>query len=305
MPTEAGPKPNLFIVGAQKSGTSALTGWLAQHPQVYMSFPKEPGYLAFGKHGYPYKDGSGKDAPASQYVVTDEGAYLNLFANATPRQSIVGEASTWYFALPGMAEKIKAYSSKAKIIVMLRDPVERAYSAWCHAKSDSLEPCESFSAALAQESGRGDVEFLLRYRRMGLYSEALAEYQSAFSPAQLLILFYDDLRVNPPLLWQQVCVFLSINPIPTPAFEHRYNRTGQPRNRLVHRLLRSYRLKRLVRSFLPHRLSISLKQRVDTANLQEFPAIDATSKAELKAYFRSDIEQLSRLTQRDLSAWLN
>ena len=101
MPIET--RPNLFIVGAQKSGTSALAGWLGQHPQVCMSFPKEPGYLAFGERGYPFPDGYGKPAPASGYVVRDERAYLNLFAHATPDQHIRGEASTWYFALPGMA----------------------------------------------------------------------------------------------------------------------------------------------------------------------------------------------------------
>jgi hypothetical protein len=302
MPTKA--RPNLFIVGAQKSGTSALAGWLGQHPQVYISFPKEPGFLAFGENGYPYKDGYGNDAPASQYVVTDERAYLALFANATPKQTILGEASTWYFAIPGVAHKIKVYNPGAKLIVILRDPVERAYSAWCHARSDLLEPCDSFSTALAMESQRGEVEFLLRYRRMGLYSEALADYQAAFSAEQLLVLFYDDLHFNPAGTWQQVCEFLGIDATQKPVFEHRYNRSGQPRHRNLHRLLRSHRLKRLVRSFLPHKLAISLKQQVDNINLQQFPAMDAASRAELMAYYRPDIEQLSKLTKRDLIAWL-
>jgi len=302
MPTEA--RPNLFIVGAQKSGTSALAGWLQQHTQVYLSFPKEPGFLAFGENGYPYKDGYGNDAPANQYVVTDERAYMDLFANATPEQTILGEASTWYFAIPGMAHKIKAYSPRAKLVVILRDPVERAYSAWCHARSDLLEPCENFSTALAMESQRGEVEFLLRYRHMGLYSQALAEYQAAFSVAQLLVLFYDDLQLNPAGTWQQVCGFLGIDATQKPVFEHRYNRSGQPRHRVLHRLLRSHRVKRLVRSVVPHNLAIRVKQQVDSINLQEFPAMDAASRGELREYFRTDIERLSQLTKRDLITWL-
>jgi hypothetical protein len=302
MPTDA--KPNLFIVGAQKSGTSALAGWLGQHPQVYISFPKEPGFLAFGERGYPYKDGYGNDAPASRYVVNSERAYLALFANATPGQAIIGEASTWYFAIPGMARRIKNYNPDAKIIVILRDPVERAYSAWCHARSDQLEPCENFSTALALEEQRGEVEFLLRYRRMGLYSEPLAEYQAAFPSGQLLVLFYEDLRVNPSDTWQRVCDFIGIDARQAPDFGHRYNRSGQPRHRFLHDLLRSHRLKRLVRPVLPHKVALSLKQQVDTLNLREFPAMDAASRAELREYYRGDIEQLSRLTKRDLVAWL-
>ena len=302
MPTEA--KPNLFIVGAQKSGTSALAGWLRQHPQVFMSFPKEPGFLAFGESGYPYRDGHGKPAPASQYVVTDARAYASLFADVPAQKRIIGEASTWYFGIPGVSRAIKSYNPLAKVIVILRDPIARAYSAWCHARSDFLEPCDSFAAALALESERGEVEFLLRYRHMGLYSSALAEYQGLFSPAQLLVLFYEDLHSNPPALWQRVCTFLAIDPTVTPLFSQRYNRSGQPRNRILHSLLRSHQLKRVVRSILPHSISMRLKQQVDNVNLAEFPVMDEGSRRELKAYYQRDIEQLSELTKRDLSAWL-
>lgn len=303
MPTEN--RPNLFIVGAQKSGTSALAAWLGQHPNVCMSFPKEPGFLAFGENGYPYRDGYGNPAPASQYVVSDERAYLDLFAQATPQQWVSGEASTWYFALPGMARKIKAYNPDAKIIVILRNPVERAYSAWCHARSDRLEPCESFAAALAQEAQRGEVEFLLRYQRMGLYSEALTEYQGVFPTTQLLVLFYDDVRSDPLAVWRKVCAFLGIDDAHTPAFEHRYNRSGQPRNRFVHSLLRSHRLKRIVRAVLPHRLAMRAKQRVENVNLEQFPVMDESSRAALREYYRRDILQLSQLTNRNLATWLH
>ncbi|HEY6131530.1 MAG TPA: sulfotransferase [Halioglobus sp.] len=302
MPTET--RPNLFIVGAQKSGTSALAGWLSQHTEVLMSFPKEPGFLAFRESGYPYRDGYGKPAPASQYVIRNEPAYFKLFSHATPQQRIIAEASTWYFAIPGTARKIKTFNPEARIIVILRNPVERAYSAWCHARSDQLEPCASFAAALQLESQRGEVEFLLRYRRMGLYSQALEEYLDIFPAPQLLVLFHDDLRSDPLAMWRKVCVFLGIDHSKAPVFGRQYNRSGLPRNRFLHGVLRSHRLKRFVRDLLPHRFTIGLKQRVDNLNLQNFPVIDAASRAELKEYYRPDIQQLSLLTKRDLVAWL-
>ena len=113
MPTDR--RPNFFIVGAQKSGTSALVGWLGRHPQVFMSFPKEPGYLAFGDRGYEFPDGYGRRAPAGDYVIDNEADYLDLFSQASDQHRILGEASTWYFSLPGMADKIKAYSPDARI----------------------------------------------------------------------------------------------------------------------------------------------------------------------------------------------
>ena len=70
MPTEK--RPNLFLVGAQKAGTSALAGWLREHPEVCMSFPKEPGYLAFGEQGYIFPDGNGQPAPASRYELASQ-----------------------------------------------------------------------------------------------------------------------------------------------------------------------------------------------------------------------------------------
>ncbi|MEZ5571304.1 MAG: sulfotransferase [Halioglobus sp.] len=297
-------RPNLFIVGAQKSGTSALAGWLSQHPQVLMSFPKEPGFLAFGSNGYTYPDGWGRPAPAKQYVVTDERAYLDLFSRASSQQHVIGEASTWYFALPGMAHKIHDFNPDAKIIVMLRNPVERAYSAWCHAKGDELEPCENFASALALETQRGEVEFLLRYRYMGLYSEALADYQAVFPAAKLLVLFHDDVRADVLPVWQQVCSFLNIDPAQVPNFAHRYNPSGQPRIRLLHKLLRSHRIRRFVRILVPRAVAIETKQRLDSINLQKYPPIDSESRAELQAYFHTDIQKVSQLTNRDLSSWL-
>ena len=302
MPTEN--CPNLFIVGAQKAGTSALAGWLSQHPQVYISFPKEPGFLAFGTDGYTFSDGYGNAAPASRYVVRDHDSYLALFAGAHAEHRIIGEASTWYLSIPGTAQKLQDYNPRARIILVLRNPVERAYSAWCHARGDRLEPCESFADALALEEQRGEVEFLLRYRRMGLYAQALEEYLDAFGTGQVLVMFHDDMRGDPVTFWEQVCDFLQIDASAEPPFNFRYNRAGEPRSRLLQRLLRSHRVKQTVRRLLPHRVSLSIKNRLDDANLRDFPPMDNAVRDELRDYYRDDIRRLAALTDRNLEAWL-
>jgi len=306
MPTDPSTekRPNFFIAGAQKSGTGGVAVWLNEHPQVFMAFPKEPGYLAFGSNGYPFLDGYGRIAPANDYVVTDEQAYLRLFATATPGETVLGEASTWYFAVPGVAQRIRQFSPEAKILLILRNPVDRAYSAWCHARRDELEPCADFARALELEEGRGDVEFLLRYRRMGRYSDSLAEYQSVFDAEHLKVCLYEDLLGDPEQFWQQLCAFLGIEQMESVPRQRRLNRSGQPRFRALHRLMKSHRLRRAVARAMPRGVAARIKETLDEANLRQFPPLDERTRAELQDYYRKDIEELSRLTGRDLSAWL-
>lgn len=302
MPTER--RPNLFIVGAQKSGTSALAGLLDKHHEVVMSFPKEPGYLAFGEAGYWYPDGNGKRGPAWDWVVRSEAEYLDLFAEATPRHSVLAEASTWYFALPGMARRLHDYNPDTRIVVSLRNPVDRAYSAWCHARRDDQEPCEDFAQALAAEEERGEVNHLLRYHFMGRYSEPLREYQSIFNASQLLVLFYDDFRNSPEQVWDSLCEFLQIDNRLGMPVNQTYNRSGQPRSRAVQAILRSHGVKAFMRKILPQSLLVSMKQQVDNINLKQFPPMDEGVRAELKEYYRQDVEELMKLTGRDLAHWL-
>ena len=110
--------PNLFIVGAMKSGTSSLHNYLATHPEIYMSEFKEPQYFA----------DLGKDISRNQFPT--EEAYLSLFKNAG-NAKIIGESSTNYSKIPeftGVPQRIKAFSPEAKIIYIMRDPIERALS---------------------------------------------------------------------------------------------------------------------------------------------------------------------------------
>jgi len=303
MPTER--RPNLFIVGVQKSGTSALAGMLGHHPEVYMSFPKEPGFLAFGADGYPFPDGYGCPAPASEWVVSDARSYLGLFAGATSRHRVLGEASTWYFPLPGMAGRLHDYNPRAKIIVIFRDPADRAYSAWCHARRDKLEPCADFREALSREKTRGEVEFLLRYHFMGRYSASLDEFMRVFDSSALQMLFYEDLRDDPESTWREVCRFLEIDTSLAMPAARGYNRSGQPRSRHVQRLMRSHRLKAISRRIVPLPALLWLKQQVDDVNLRRFPPLDCEIRRELQDYYREDIHALMKLTRRNLDRWLS
>ena len=302
MPTEK--RPNLFLVGAQKSATSAMAGWLKGHPQAFMSFPKEPGYLAFGEGGYDFPNAYGRPGSAAQYVVRSESEYLDLFAEAQPEHKVIGEASTWYFAEPGMARRLDEFSPGCKVIVSLRDPAERAYSAWCHARGRDIDPCQTFAESLAAESERKQMEHLLRYHEMGRYCWALKEYREVFDPDRFLVLFYQDIQADPLGEWRKICAFLDIDASHEPRFEQRYNTSGIPRLRFMNTIMRSHRVKTWARRFLPHGLAVSVKNRVEQVNLQDFPPLSDADRAYLRDYYRDEVLELQQLTGRDLTEWL-
>ena len=302
MPTET-RRPNLFLVGAQKSGTTTLAVMLRQHPEVFMSTPKEPGYLAFGEAGYTGLDGYGRLAHAASWVVRSEADYLDLFRDADGRQNVLGEASTWYLSESGCAERLRDYSPEARIVMILRQPAERAYSAWSHARRDGEEPCERFADALDAEAIRNNPSHLLRYREMGHYARYLRHYLEVFGRERVLVLFYEDLRDHPERLWRQCCDFLGIQAIPAPT-AHRQNRSGMPRSRLLHKVLRAEGFKRAIKALLPLGFTAWVKGQVDAVNLQKLPPMDAGDKARLTAEFAEEIRELEALTGRDLRHWL-
>ncbi len=303
MPTEP-RRPNLFLVGAQKSGTTTLAVMLANHPEVFMSAPKEPGFLAFGERGYTGVDGHGRTARAQSWVVDSQADYLGLFRDAPPGARWLGDASTWYLSEPGAAERIHAFSPDARIIAIFRHPADRAYSAWCHARRDEEEPCEEFAAALDMEAQRDNASHLLRYREMGRYASQLRRYIELFGRNRVLVLFYEDLRDDPEALWRRCCDFLALDKNARVPAAHRQNRSGQPRSRLLYRLLRSQRFKTAMKRLLPLRFTAWAKNRLDALNMRRFPPIPRDQRERLTREFEGEIRELMVLSGRDLSHWL-
>lgn len=158
--------------------------------------------------------------------------------------------------------------------------------------------------ALDVEQRRGEVEFLLRYRRIGMYGEALREYQSMFDPSYLMILFYEDFAGDDAVLWSKLCTFLNIDTLGRVPPQCRLNQSGQPGSRLLQYLLKSYRLRRVVRSVVPYRGAALVKEKLDSINLKRLPALDGASRVSLQQFYREDIEEFSRLTGRDLKTGL-
>ena len=139
--------PDYLLIGAAKSGTTAVARYLQQHPEVFLTEPKEPRYFAFA--------GSSLEIPGlpksrRREYYTDEASYLALYSGAGGKKA-AGEASVSYISEAGTAERIYARVPEVKILAILRDPVERAYSNFLFLRALGLEPIADFEEALAAE----------------------------------------------------------------------------------------------------------------------------------------------------------
>ncbi len=143
--------PNFLVIGATKSGTTSLYTYLKQHPEVYMPM-KEPNFFALEGREPPFFRGPEGWKEPSQKRITDLEGYRTLFAGASGEKAM-GEVSPLYLYAPQAAYRIRRYVPEAKLVAILRNPVERAYSAYMHLVREDREPL-GFAEALKEEERR-------------------------------------------------------------------------------------------------------------------------------------------------------
>ncbi len=293
--------PNFLIIGAPKAGTTTLNFALAQHPEVYMCPVKEAGF--FWAYGQDIRlQGQGFEKLLNR-LVTDLDEYQKLFDGVTTQKAI-GESSVRYLASPQSPQLIHRFIPHAKLIVILRQPAERAFSAFAHNLRDGLESCADFAEAIAQDrQGLRDNWLFCRYLNRGFYSQSLKRYLEYFDRSQLHISLMEDLKDDPYGLMRSLFQFLEVDDAFVPDLTHKHNVSGVIRNPLLRFLwTRSNRLRVALRPYLPPRLRHAAFEWV-IQDVEKLP-FPAELRAELTEYYRQDILQLQDLLQRDLSHWL-
>jgi len=305
--------PNFLIIGAQKSGTTALYHYLKQHPEVYMSPLKEPGFFAFEGQQPAFTNLKGELSKTSRTSITSLADYQALFQGRRGEKA-AGEASIVYLFVPATAACIKQYLPEVRLIAMLRNPIDRAYSAFTHALRDNLETVRDFERALELEESRirNNCEFLFRYTSMGFYYAQLKRYFDVFDRDQIRVYLYDDLRTDLPGTLHDIFRFLGVDARFTPDMSALHNASGVPKNRLLHRatnvlLLKSDRARRLPEPFkvvLSSPFVSRTATKVRAGNLTK-PPFPGQAREALGAVFREDILRLQDLLARDLSPWLS
>lgn len=279
--------PNFFLVGAQKAGTTAVSRFLDQHPDVFVSPVKEPRYFALADES---RDFTGPDDPADRFDCTREEDYVQLFSGADGEEA-VGEASTLYLYHRAAAENIRRRVPHARLIAILRQPVDRAYSNFLHCRRLGQEPHEDFLDALKAEGSRTRRGWgpHWHYQRKGRYSGQLARYFGRFPREQILVVTYDELRREPIGLLQRIYRFLEVDDGFLPDTEERWNRGGIPYSVRLQRALRlPGPLTSLVGRLLPESAKRKIKHAIHTANLRPPPELPGAVRSALTRHLYSD-----------------
>lgn len=299
-------RPDFFIVGAPKCGTTAMADYLAGHPDLYLA-RKEMHFFGADLRFGP------------QFFRRGLADYLAEF-DAWHGQRRAGEASVWYLFSTRAAAEIKAFAPNARIILMLREPVEMLHSLYCYYGFDGNEPLPTFEQALAAETDRrrggraGRQTYFpqgLAYREVVRYTEQVRRYFDTFGRERVHVIIYDDFARDVAAVYHQTLDFLGVESkghdpdfkIVNPA-----KRVRSPALRAVlgDPLLRSAVL--AVRSWLPRPVFGALRQidarvRQFNARVERRPALAPGLGAQLKRAFAPEVERLSELLGRDLTHW--
>lgn len=288
--------PDFLIIGAYKSGTSALHHALQQHPQLFLP-RKEVNYFAFA-------DGAGAHRPIPHGSVLTEKNYRKLF-DAAPADALVGDSSPEYMANPSACPRIAATIPDARLIAVLRNPIERAYSDFMMYRRDGYERCERFSDALDKQEARAARRDPTGYYvSTGFYAAQLRPYFDLFPREQMHILLHEDLRENEPHALAGVFEFLGVDPSFTPPNREPVNASGVPATRTAAAaLLVRRRLRGVLRPLLPDAVKLSVNRLVERSLAR--PALEDADRTRLAELYRSDITDLGRMLGRDLSHWLD
>jgi hypothetical protein len=297
--------PNFLIIGAAKAGTTSLYNYLKQHPQIYMSPVKEPKFFAFEEGEKPDFQGPG-DIKANRFVVTDLESYSNLFEGHTYELAI-GEASPAYLYCPKTAERIRKILPNTKLIVILRDPVERSYSSFLHLRRDGIEPLSDFAQALQAEEIRikNNWGFIWHYMNMSLYYVQLQRYFENFNSNQIKVYLYEEFKNHTIRVLQDIFEFLEVDKQFIVDTSIKANVSGIPRNKLLHKLLNepNFFKKKFLKPFIPFKMRQYLTYNLIQVNLEK-PTLSLELRKDLIQLFQGDILKLQELINRDLSSWL-
>ncbi len=298
--------PDFFVAGVPKAGTTALHSALARHPDLYMSAVKEPKF--FLTDGPPPAEGGPGDVRTYHEHIWRRQDYEALFDPAPPG-TLRGESTPFYLFSRDAQHRIARLIPDAKLIIVLRDPVERAHSNWTHMWSAGLDPCNDFLEACAHEDERiaaGWADFW-RYTGLGTYGSQLQDLYKVFPRENVLIFRYRRMITAPLATLDLVCAFLGV---PTGQLTEipRENVTAHPHPTLRHRVVAAgRRASAAVSTVLPGHLGSGLTDRLEhmlQADAAPRRPLTWEEREALLPRFESEIRLLESVTGEDFSDWL-
>ncbi len=310
-------KPNFFVVGAAKSGTTSFYNYLNQHPNVYLTPIKEPHYFSkdiqiknFNKeyqtsHQFDIKEYLSHEELEEKHIafIDSLDSYLELFREYN-NQKCIGEMSTGYLYSKKAAKEIYKFNSNAKIIIILRNPIERAFSHWIMSLQRGVENKHSFIDAVIHDHNLQKKEWGTShiYIEQGLYYEQVKRYYDLFPSKNIKLFLFDDLKNDAKNVYRELFDFLEISQLNSEDFNKKYNVAKLPKYKIFALFLHNEHLKSLF-SFLPKNIKTPLKNIFYSQ--KKLPKLTDSDRKALLPFFINDIKKLEQLIKRDLSGWYN
>lgn len=285
--------PNFFIAGAPKCGTTSLHSYLQAVPGIYMSRIKEPNY--FSRVAIP------DDHPMVK-PIRDESQYLQLFAQAGEAK-IVGEASPTYLQDPEAPMLIDRAVPDAKILLSLRDPVERLYSLYLmmlNSRSGLGTFAEEIERGLALQ---GDRNLALLRLEVGLYDEQVRRFREVFGDQRLKIIIFEEFMTDVPAALREVLEFLGVEHAVDNVAAPVYRKFGVVRNPLVRYVFGNRNISRAAEMLIPPQARKFIRDKLLVKQVSK-PAMDPESREFLRRYYAADVRRLEELLGRSLP-WRN
>jgi len=285
--------PNFIIVGAAKSGTTSLCNYLSMHPFVEIVSER---LEFFGEYCNP---SIGK---------IDKNKYLNMF-KSLPKHIIAGEKSVSYLYSDRAATEIYDLNPQMKIIMVLRDPVERAYSDYWQRRRTGVEGL-SFEDALVAEKKRiaSGARFELHYVNYGFYYSHIAKYINIFGRKNVCVIRFEELRDDPETVCRQCFNFLGVDDSFKQQQYDIYNKGSEGKNskliRILFLLAGNKKSVNIVRCIFPNTIRKKVTHwMLVVNNTKKYPPMNKSTEKTLRRIYSEDISRLENLLDWDLSRW--
>jgi hypothetical protein len=287
--------PDFLVIGAYKCGTTTLHHALRQHPGLFLPSRKEPNFFAF-------EGMAADDHPAAATSIRDLDSYTALFDSA-PSGARVGEVSPAYMANSVSVKGIYERIPDAKLVAIIRNPIDRAYSDFLMYVRDGVEPYRDFGRALDEQDQRRAAGLPTgHYISTGFYGAQLEPFVEAFGRQRLHVVLMEDFAADQRTVLQEICRFLGVDDGFVPEREDALNVSGVPVGRLSkHALKLRHRAAPRLKPFVPVRAKHAVDRILQRGLLR--PPLPADQRIRLGELYRSDGERLERLLERPLPSW--
>ena len=301
--------PTFLIIGAAKSGTTALYQCLRQHPEIYMTPIKETNFFAFEGEELKFTGVKQNESSLSyqKEIITNWKNYEQQFAEVRGEKAI-GESCPSYLYIHKAAQRIYSYNPNIKLIIILRDPVERAYSNFLHHVRDRNEWTRNFISAVKAEPKRIEENWWwgFHYVQVSLYFKQVKRFLDLFGKNQTKVYLYQDYLSHPKYILNDILNFLEVDNQHNFDLNAKYNAAGIPKNRILSEVINEPNfIKTAYQKIMPFsNIRHKITKQFSSLNFSKKPSLSSEVRNILLPLFYEDILNLQDLIERDLSSWL-